>query len=304
MRAAVVIVTKDRHEEAERAVRSAVAQDEVDEVIVVDDGSSDGTPDALARAFPEVRVVRCAESRGYIVRRNEGAELASAEIIVSIDDDAEFRSPDTVRRLLPAFDDPRVGAVALPHVDLLQGDRVLQQAPDREGTYVTHWFRGTAYAVRRDLFRRLGGFRESLYHQGEEQDVCLRMLAAGSLVALVSTTPIVHHASPKRDPLRAWTFGPRNDVLFAWHNVPMPDLLGRLLRVSALQLWLGLRVRRPLLFARSLAAGYAHALGRHGCRRPVPRPIYRLYRELEHGGPAKFDTVAVRGIIPGRGVQR
>jgi GT2 family glycosyltransferase len=159
--------------------------------------------------------------------------------------------------------------------------------------YVTHCFRGTAYAVRRDLFRRLDGFRESLYHQSEEQDLCLRMLAAGALVLIARTPPILHHASPKRDPLRTWVYGPRNDILFAWHNVPMPYLLDRVLRLSLYQLWLGLRVRRPLVFARSVLAGYAHALkGR--CRHPVPRPVYRLYRELERHGAVRLEEITAR----------
>ena len=100
-------------------------------------------------------------------------------MIVSIDDDAEFASRDTVAQVLSLFENPKVGAIALPHVDLLKGSEVQQQPPDDDGTYVTNCFRGTAYAVRRDLFLELGGFRESLYHQAEEQDLCLRMLAAG-----------------------------------------------------------------------------------------------------------------------------
>jgi GT2 family glycosyltransferase len=289
--ATVVIVTKDRREEAERAVRSAIAQEGPVEVIVVDDGSSDGTAQEIAAEFPSVRTVRNEASAGYIVRRNEAAKLASAPLIVSIDDDAEFVEPDTVMRLLPLFDDQRVGAVALPHVDLLQGDHVIQGAPDGAELFVTSCFRGTAYAVRRELFLGLGGFRQSLFHQGEEQDLCLRLLAAGGLVAIARTAPVLHHASPKRDQLRAWVYGPRNDILFAWHNVPMPDLIGRFLKVSAYQLWLGVRVRRPLVFARSLADGYRHALRHRRSRKPVPRPVYRLYSDLESRVAVKLDEI-------------
>ncbi len=294
MTAAVVIVTKDRREDLERAVRSAVVQAGVSEVLVVDDGSTDGTAEFVAERFPDVKLLRHAEPRGYIVRRNEAARAASADVLVSIDDDAEFAAPDTVARMLPLFDDARVGAVALPHVDLLQGqDIVQQQLPaSSDGVHVTACFRGTAYGVRRELFLQLGGFRESLFHQAEEQDLCLRLLAAGSLVAMADVPPIVHHASTRRDPLRAWTFGPRNDVLFAWHNVPMPFLLERLAKVTAFQLWLGFRERRPLVFARSLLAGYGRALS-GSPRRPVPRRAFRLYRALERGGPRKIDEVGL-----------
>jgi GT2 family glycosyltransferase len=291
-RATIVIITKDRRDEVERAVHSAVRQSGPVEVIVIDDGSSDGSAEAIADAFPEVRVVRHDQSLGYIVRRNEGAVLARAPVLISIDDDAEFAEPRTVARLLPLLDDTRVGAVALPHVDLMQGEHVVGQAPAGEATYVTACFRGTAYAVRRDLFLDLDGFRESLYHQAEEQDLCLRMLAAGGFVAVARTEPILHHASPKRDQLRAWVYGPRNDILFAWHNVPMPHLLGRVTKVSLYELWLGLRVRRPLVFARSLVAGYAHALRGRRCRRPVPRSVYCLYRDLEQRGAVALDEVA------------
>jgi GT2 family glycosyltransferase len=289
--ASVVIVTKNRREELERAVRSAVGQEGEVEVIVIDDGSSDGSADEIAAAFSEVRVVRHRDSRGLIVRRNEGAELARSPLIVSIDDDAEFVAPDTVARLLPLFRDSRVGAVSLPYVDLLQGEHVIQEPPADGNRYATALFRGTAYTVRRRLFLELGGFRESLFHQAEEQDFCLRMLATGRLVVMARTDAILHHASPKRDPLRAWMYGPRNDVLFAWHNVPMPDLLGRLAKVSLYELWLGLRVRRPLVFARSLLAGYAQAFKCRCERRPVPRSVYRLYRLLEKRGPVRIDEL-------------
>jgi GT2 family glycosyltransferase len=289
--ATIVIVTRNRRDDLERALRSAVAQAGPVEVIVMDDGSSDGSADLIAGGYPEVRVERRDESRGYIVRRNEAAGLARAQVIVSIDDDAEFSAPDTVVRLLPLFDDPRIGAVALPHVDLLQGEHVIQQAPDGSEAYVTNCFRGTSYAVRRDLFQKLGGFRESLFHQAEEQDLCLRMLATGALVAIGRTQPVRHYASPRRDQLRAWDYGPRNEILFAWHNVPMPYLLGRVLKVSAYELWLGLRVRRPLVFARSLLAGYLHALHGWHCRKPVPRSVYRLYSDLEVRGAVKLDEI-------------
>jgi GT2 family glycosyltransferase len=290
--ATVVIVTKDRREELLRAVRSAVMQEGSVEIIVIDDGSSDGSSGEVDEFFPHAKVIRHDDSRGYIVRRNEAARLAQAPVVVSIDDDAEFAAPDTVSSLLPLFADPRIGAVALPHVDQLQGSHVIQQAPAGDEVYATHCFRGTAYAVRRDLFERLEGFRESLFHQAEEQDLCLRMLAAGGIVAMARTQPVLHHASEKRDSLRAWVYGPRNDILFAWHNVPMPHLVARLILVSAYELWLGFRVRRPGVFARSLLAGYGHVLSRRRCRRPVPAAVYRTYRSLEASGPRRLEEVA------------
>jgi glycosyltransferase involved in cell wall biosynthesis len=167
--ATVVIVTKDRRDDALQAVESALGQKPPVEVVVVDDGSQDGTADAVADAFPEVRVERREQSAGLVVRRNETARLASAPVIVSIDD-AIFTDTAVVANAVAAFDDPRVAAVAIPYVDVPQGERVLQAAPDGGGVYVTHRFRGTAHALRKDVFVELGGYRAVLFQQAEEPD--------------------------------------------------------------------------------------------------------------------------------------
>jgi GT2 family glycosyltransferase len=277
--ATVVIVTKDRRADVLRAVGSAVAQRPPVEVLVLDDGSTDGTAEAVRNAYPQARVVRFDESKGYIVRRNEGASLASAPILVSIDDDAELPSGGIVAATVAEFAEPRVGAVAIPYVDL-PDETVLQRAPAEDGVHLAHRFRGTAYAVRRDVFVELGGFRTTLFHQAEEADFCLRLLEAGYVVRLGRAAPIRHHGSPTRDLERTWFYECRNAILFAWHNVPMPDLLMRLLKTTLHMLWLGRGVRRTGLFARGLVSGIGAALSDRSGRQPVRRDIWRLYERL------------------------
>ena len=193
--ATVVIVTKDRCDDALAAVESALAQRPSVEVLVIDDGSSDGTATSIAAAFPTVRVKRHEDSAGLVVRRNEAARIVSAPLIVSIDDDAVFTGPGSVAAAVGEFNDPRVGAVAMPYIDLPQGEEILQRAPG-DGFYVTHRFRGTAHALRRDLFLEQGGYREMLFQQGEEPDLAIRMLDAGYVVRLGSGDPVRHFGSP------------------------------------------------------------------------------------------------------------
>ena len=292
--ASIVIVTKDRRDEALRAVESAVAQKPSVEVLLVDDGSSDGTAAAVRAAFPTVRVERFETSAGYIVRRNAAAGMTDAAVLVSIDDDAEFASDQDVARTVAELGDPVVGAVAMPYVDLGMDTAVLQRAPDGDRPYVTHGFRGTAYAVRRELFARLGGFREHFFHQAEEPDFCMRLLAAGSVVRLGRAEPIQHHVSLKRDVERMWFYGCRNEILFAWHNVPLPYLPARIARVAAHSVWLGIGVRRPGLFARGVWAGLRACYRAE--RRPVSRRAYRLYHELRKREAVPLDEVRVRLI--------
>src|SRR5580658_1315369 len=172
MRATIVITSRNRRQDLIKAVASALAQTAQPEVLVIDDGSTDGTAEAVAREFPGVRLHRCEASAGYIVQRNLGARLAKTPFVFSIDDDAVFSSSAVIEQTLREFDNPRVGAVAIPFVDINRSPAVKQQAPGMNGVYASYGFIGTAHALRRDVFLALGGYRELLIHQGEEEDYC------------------------------------------------------------------------------------------------------------------------------------
>src|SRR4051794_38270064 len=177
--ATIVITTKNRKEDLRRAIQSCLDQTVGLEVLVMDDGSTDGTPEAVRTEFPGVTLHRSEESTGYIVKRNLAARLASCPIVFSLDDDATFSTPRTVEQTLAEFDHPRIGAVSIPRVDV-NFPGAIGQPPAPDGRVnVVGSFIGCAHALRRELFLRLGGYREYLFHQGEESEYCARMLAVG-----------------------------------------------------------------------------------------------------------------------------
>ena len=95
----------------EATVRSLVAADHPVEVVVIDDGSTDGTGDLVAAMnLPNVVVVRQANA-GKAVALNTGLALARHDLVVMVDGDTVFE-PTTVRRLVQPFADPTVGAVS------------------------------------------------------------------------------------------------------------------------------------------------------------------------------------------------
>jgi glycosyltransferase involved in cell wall biosynthesis len=288
--ATVVITTKNRCDDLCRAIESVMSQSVDCEVLVIDDGSTDGTAEILARRFPSVQCVRHESSAGYIVRRNEGAALATAPIIVSIDDDAAFSSRLTIEQVLGAFANPRVGAAAIPYIDIRRSPAVQQQAPPG-GPFVTSAFIGTAHAVRTDLFRRLGGYRSILFHFGEESDYCLRMLASGYVCLMVDADPIHHFESPTRDLRKMNIFGRRNDVLFAALNVPTPQVAVHLAATTLNGLRHGWRHGTLGVSIQGLARGYSDAAKSLRNRRPVPRAVYKLFRKLKRSGPLPLSQV-------------
>lgn len=289
--ATVVITTKDRKEDLRRALKSVVSQVSPVEVIVIDDGSTDGTEEMILNEFPTVRVVRSEQSLGLIVQRNRAAQLATTPVIFSIDDDAELSSPHVVAQTLAEFNHPRVGAVAIPFVDVYRKVEYGTKLPDPDNIYVEHIYIGTAHAVRVDLFRRLGGYREVLYHQGEEDDFCARLLEAGYVVRCGRADLICHYVSPKRDLKKIAYFGARNAVLFAWANVPILYFIIHLFGTSVVNLINGMRNNHLSITLKGLMRGYLDCANSYVERKPISTKTYRLFRMLRKDGPKKLKEI-------------
>jgi glycosyltransferase involved in cell wall biosynthesis len=280
--ATVVITTRNRCSDLRTALASVMSQRGATiETIVIDDGSDDGTAEMVQTHFPTVRLERRDSSAGYIVRRNEGARLATAPVIVSIDDDAAFPSPNTIAQTLAEFDSPFVGAVAIPFINVNQDSIVRQRAPDDGRLYEIFAYIGTAHAVRRELFLELGGYREFFFHQNEEMDFCIRLMDAGYIVRVGRADPIHHFESPKRVRSRMTIFGRRNDILFTILNVPTIDLPFHLAGTSYKGLAAAVRKGHPLWAIQGLIRGYCAALSYLALRRPVSRATYKRFRSLK-----------------------
>ncbi len=273
------------------SIRSALAQSVPVEVLVLDDGSTDGTPEMVAKEFPQVRYYRYEGPNGPSFLRNRGSEMASCPILFPIDDDSIFQSKHTVEQTLAEFDHPRVAAVGIPFVNVCQSSQLLQAAPDRRHMYVGLAYVGAAHAIRRDLFLGAGGYREQFFYMGEEGDVCLRLLERGYVVRMGSADPIHHMESPARTQWRADHHGRRNDVLYAWYNVPWPSLAIHLAATTFNGLVFGIKVRRPLRMIRGLASGYRAILKDWGLRRPVNPQTYRIVRLLKRRGTVPFSQI-------------
>ncbi len=113
MRATIVITTKNRRDELERTLNSCVEQTARPEILVIDDGSTDGTTTFVKSSYPTIQLVRDEKSQGLIAQRNNAAEIVNSDVIVSIDDDATFSANNIVANVMKQFTDPRVAAIAI-----------------------------------------------------------------------------------------------------------------------------------------------------------------------------------------------
>ena len=281
IKASIVIPSCNRVDELRALIRSCLEQTVPVEIIVVDDAANDEVERMTRVGFSGVRYFRLGKAKGPAFQRNRGIELATSEIVFPLDDDSLFISRYTVEQTLAEFDHPRIGAVGIPYVNVNHDERVLQAAPRDGAIHVTYGFVGAAHAVRRDIFLKVGGFREHFFYMGEESDLCLRMLRDGYVTRLGNADPIHHLESPRRNMKRASFSGRRNDIRFAWHNVPLPEFPLHLAGTTLNGLKAALTQGYFASMVRGTAAGYADLFRHWNERDPVTRRTYRLHRALK-----------------------
>ncbi|MFE7871684.1 bifunctional polysaccharide deacetylase/glycosyltransferase family 2 protein [Micromonospora humida] len=202
----VIVPAYNEKEGIAAAVRSLAGGDHPGgiEVIVVDDGSTDGTADIVdALGLPNVRVVR-KPNGGKPSALNTGLALARHDLIVMVDGDTVFE-PDAVRRLVQPFADPQVGAVAgnvkvgnrrsliakWQHIEYVIGfnlDRRLYETLRCMSTVP-----GAIGGFRREALRYAGGMTDDTL--AEDTDITIALGRAGWKVVYEETA-------------RAWTEAP------------------------------------------------------------------------------------------------
>ncbi|MFJ4562177.1 glycosyltransferase [Streptomyces caelestis] len=188
----------------ENTVRSLAASDHPIEVLVIDDGSSDGTARIVeAMGLPDVRVVRQLNA-GKPAALNRGVANARHDLIVMMDGDTVFE-PSTVRELVQPFGDPRVGAVAgnakVGNKDTLIGawqhiEYVMGFNLDRRMYDVLHCMPtipGAVGAFRRSALERVGGMSDDTL--AEDTDITMALHRDGWRVVYAENA-------------RAWTEAP------------------------------------------------------------------------------------------------
>jgi glycosyltransferase involved in cell wall biosynthesis len=166
----VVVPTRDRAGLLGRTLRGALGQEGVDhEVVVVDDGSRDGTADVLAAiGDPRLRVVRHRQAEGVSRARNDGIAAAAAPWVAFLDDD-DLWAPTKLRAQLDAAGRSGAGWVwsGMLSVDAALNPLLVYRSP--QGAGIARRLMTTCEVpapstvmARTDLVRRLGGFDESL----------------------------------------------------------------------------------------------------------------------------------------------
>ena len=217
MKLSVVLISWNGRAFLERCLRSLSFLDEEEtEIIVVDNGSRDGTGEMVARDFPRVLLLTMPENKGVSYARNRGLERTSGDYIWILDNDTEVSS-ETTQTLLNFMDrHPRCGLCACRLMDadgLVQesckvypglwqkirnllhphGYRYVYGLRKMQKAFEPDYLIGACQMVRRKAFEQVGLLDEHIFYGPEDADFCLRIRAAGWYLQYLPQVSILHN---------------------------------------------------------------------------------------------------------------
>jgi GT2 family glycosyltransferase len=281
-----VVLTYNRADEVARTVEHLLSLPERPDVVVVDNASTDGTADALRRAFARVTVLRQRRNLGA-AGRNAGLRASRRPYLALCDDDTWWE-PGSLRRAADLLDaHPRLAVVTarvlvgsenrLDSTCAAMAASPLPSPPGMPGAAILGFLAG-ASVVRREALLEVGGFEQHFFLMGEEELIALDLVTRGWHLAYLDELVVHHHPSAvNRDQPGRRRLIARNGLWVAWLRRPLRRALARTLGVAR-RASADPAMRRALV---EFARGLPWALRR---RRAVPPRVERLARLLETAG--------------------
>ncbi|MFF9819155.1 glycosyltransferase family 2 protein [Streptomyces sp. NPDC014006] len=239
-RATVVVITHNRRDELLRTLGHLAELPEKPPVIVVDNASADGTPDAVAKKHPQVRLLRPGRNFGAI-----GRNLAVREVrtpYVAFCDDDSWWSPGALSGAADLLDRYPSLATVTARILVEPGstDDPITEELRNSPVPAPRWLPGPALGsflaaatvLRTEAFRAAGGFHPRLWLGGEEELLAADLAANGWWLTYADHLTIHHQPSPARDATLRRAHGIRNTLWFTWLRRPARPALRRTVHLA------------------------------------------------------------------------
>ncbi len=209
------------------------------EVLLVDNGSTDGTQAYVAENYPEVKLIQLPENKGFTGACNAGWHASHGDIIILLNNDTEA-DPNWLAEIVDAFErHPQAGSIASKmllfdqrdtfhtagdfyRIDGIPGNRGVWQKDtgqfDREEIVFSAC--GGSSAYRRQVLEELGFLDDDFFFSCEDVDLGWRANLAGYEVWYVPTAVIYHKLKATGGDVTGSYYDGRNFLYLIWKNYP------------------------------------------------------------------------------------
>lgn len=217
-----------------------------EELIVVDDASTDDSVDFIKKNYPQIKLVVHQKNQRFAATCNSGVKAAKGEVVILLNSDV-VPEVDFLKPLISHFDNPQVFAVGCQEKDIQNGKIIFSgraearfergflvhwRAKDQNKTD-TFWAAGGSMAVNQEKWLKLGGmdilFRPAYW---EDIDLSWRARQKGWKILFEPQSIVVHHHETTNIPyfgkkqLKIYSY--KNQFLFIWKNGDIKTLISHL----------------------------------------------------------------------------
>lgn len=233
MKFSIIIVTRNRQEDVRDTIAGYSRQTYPDkEIIIIDNGSDDGTKEMMKNEFPEIKYLWLPDN--FDIRAiNIGIEMSDGEIIWRTDSDSYPESEDAfekVAELFQKYDD--IDIISTEDVEVRNNYAIWEWYPLKvdksnipEKGFKAHAFPGTGAAIRRRVYDKIGGFWGFGF---EEIEFCTRAIVAGFNVRYFPNIRTLHFSSPRdRDNSSRFVKISTQYIRYVWRYFPFARALWR-----------------------------------------------------------------------------
>ena len=244
----VIVVNYNGRAHLDRCLGAMACQDATHELVLVDNGSDDGSLDLVRERYPAVRVLSLGRNTGFAAANNAGARAARGRYLAFLNNDTE-PDPSWLRVLRSGLESSRGAGFATSRIVYMDARSVVDSAGDvltRWGGAFKRGHGGPAAAVleptevfgacgaaclfRREVFEAAGGFDEDFFLIFEDVDLSYRVQLLGYRCRYVPDAVVAHAGSATlgRVSRTAVFYGQRNLEWLYIKNTPGPLLVATL----------------------------------------------------------------------------
>lgn len=278
----IQILNWNRKLETCRAIESALNQSYTNvEVVVVDNGSDDGSVEHIANKYPNLLIVPLDRNFGCPGGRNRGIEFCQGEFIFYLDNDGVLHQ-DAVKNALTVFAENPSIAVVTGVVKTFEKISEIDTACDLENSiYETSAFDGGISMHRASIYKKTGFFPDDYFYGGEETFMSYRILDANLSVFYSSNVLLWHKRSSlarnrKKELLSIWT----NSLVTSYQLYPLEYAVLYVMYFFVIYPYYAYRegifsdywIQVPKVLQRLKTSS----------RRPISRKAYRRFQKLKY----------------------